>query len=308
MERCSYFIEDKALFGSFPTQDEVNNLETLGVRCFIDLTNTQEHRTIPYSTKYKYIKYPIVDRHIPADWKSFAQLIVEICRIIYSLKDQEKVYIHCKGGHGRSGILVACILCHHLNISPYEALQKTSKYHAQRPEMRERWRKLGSPQGKKQKDFVYKFFRILKYDHDDQYFTAGMNNFSNHTVTIPNIGTFPNAYSAYLSFKKPSDPEYISQLKKGNITLVDDIVPDENWEDNKVKYMALVLEYKFRQHKIIRDILLNTGLRPLVKESSEKFWGSGDDGSGLNLHGKILMQLRAQLLHEDFLKYKIVEK
>ena len=44
MERCSYFIQNKALFGSFPTQEVVHILEELGVRCFIDLTNSDESK------------------------------------------------------------------------------------------------------------------------------------------------------------------------------------------------------------------------------------------------------------------------
>jgi hypothetical protein len=35
MERSSYFIKDKALFGSYPTQESVEELEKEGVRYFI---------------------------------------------------------------------------------------------------------------------------------------------------------------------------------------------------------------------------------------------------------------------------------
>jgi hypothetical protein len=42
MERCSYFIENKALFGSYPNQETVKYLESIGVVCFVDLTNKDE--------------------------------------------------------------------------------------------------------------------------------------------------------------------------------------------------------------------------------------------------------------------------
>jgi hypothetical protein len=167
MERCSYFIPGKALFGSYPSQETVDLLETEGVRCFIDLTFQDERFINKYKTRFKYINYPIKDRSIPINWISFAQLIVKLCDIIKSLDDNEKVYIHCKGGHGRSGVLVACILCYYYNISPYESLLLTSKCHSERPQMREKWRRLGSPQSKKQKEFVYAFFKPLYFKRND---------------------------------------------------------------------------------------------------------------------------------------------
>ena len=121
MERCSYFIENKALFGSYPTQETVNYLETMGVVCFVDLTNKDETNITKYSTKVEYVNYPILDRKIPLNWKTFAKLILDCCEKIKQLKVGEKIYIHCKGGHGRSGILVACILCYYNNLSVEES-------------------------------------------------------------------------------------------------------------------------------------------------------------------------------------------
>tara|TARA_A100001015_G_scaffold310205_1_gene411142 strand:+ start:1722 stop:1895 length:174 start_codon:yes stop_codon:yes gene_type:complete len=54
MEKASFFIKDKCLFGSYPTQIAVNDLENKGVRHFIDLTNEFERKIIPYTTKYNY--------------------------------------------------------------------------------------------------------------------------------------------------------------------------------------------------------------------------------------------------------------
>lgn len=57
MNRCSYFIQNKALFGSYPTQESVLELEEHGVRYFVDLTHNGEKNTTPYETKYKYIRF-----------------------------------------------------------------------------------------------------------------------------------------------------------------------------------------------------------------------------------------------------------
>lgn len=112
MNCCSFFIKNKALFGSYPTQESVEELEGNGVRHFINLTYDDENLITKYTTKYNYISYPIVDQHVPTNWQSCAKFILNICDIIKHLDGDDKIYIHCKGGHGRSGVIVACILCH----------------------------------------------------------------------------------------------------------------------------------------------------------------------------------------------------
>jgi predicted NAD-dependent protein-ADP-ribosyltransferase YbiA (DUF1768 family) len=287
MQRCSFFIEGKALFGSFPTQEQVTALEEMGVRSFFDLTSKEETKITPYTTKYKYVRYPIQDRKTPRDWVSFARLIVDICKDIKSLGEGEKVYIHCKGGHGRSGVIVACVLCHYLGIKPEEALELTNKYHADRPEMRDKWRKIGSPQGKRQKDFVCKFFKPIYYhgNHEQDY-SYGFGNASNHSIELPGVGVFKNAYLAYHALVYQDDKEYIKKLLEG-------IHERKDKHNHDYEAMKKVIELKFRQHPELKQKLLQTGLRPLYKSSVNTYWGSEK-----NMHGKILTELRVVFLDE----------
>jgi predicted NAD-dependent protein-ADP-ribosyltransferase YbiA (DUF1768 family) len=292
MERCSYFIPEKALFGSFPTQEDVNFLEEQGVRYFIDLTCDEEQKIVPYKTRYTYIKYSIRDRHVPENWQTFAKLIVTICDIIKNLKSGEKIYVNCKGGHGRSGVVVACILCNYFGMSPTEALIHTTRYHSNRPKMNEKWRKIGSPQGIKQKEFVRAFFRPLKFGHDK----IGFGNFSHHPVFVPELGyTFPNAQLAFQAFKGPENKEYIEKLIEGHFCPEKIKKHVQNWDENKIEYMTKVLDLKFTQHSALKQQLLDTGLRPLVKISIDSFWGD----SGKNMHGKILVKLRLKYIRES---------
>lgn len=294
MERCSYFIRDKALFGSFPTQDTVNILEEAGVRYFINLTTDGESKTVPYQTQYVQIKYPIADRKTPEDWRSFSRLILQISRILHSLKFGEKIYIHCKGGHGRSGILVACILCYHMGMNPEEALRETVKCHSERPEMREKWRRLGSPQGKRQKEFVCKFFRPIILSKKSLGYTTGFHNLSNHPIQIENVGIFPNSWAAFCYYKYPSDVEYTENLKKGIIPT--NIKDPPDWDKRRTEIMRNVLQLKFSQNKDLFEIMLRTGLRPFIRISSDRFWGLGPDGKGENVFGKLLESVRESLL------------
>lgn len=304
MERCSYFIPDKALFGSFPTQEAVSELEVNGVRYFVDLTTANERKTTPYITNYHYIKYPITDHNIPYDKLSFAQLILKISQIIKNLNDGEKIYVHCKGGHGRAGIVVACVLCFVKGIRPTEALDETTTYHSRRSEMKERWRKIGSPQTRDQKEFVRRFFKAIRYTRNNtNIYTSGFNNFSPYPVVIPGLGVFPSAYMAFQAYRDPKNVEYVTKLIKGKFE--PDLIKTHasHWEENKVQYMETVLIYKFKCNEILKANLLNTGLKKLVNHGSkDSFWGIGGNGQGKNVHGKLLCKIRNQLLLEDLEK------
>jgi|UniRef100_A0A6C0D259 protein-tyrosine phosphatase len=155
MNNCSFFIPSKALFGGFPTQEETNNLEIKGVRYFVNLTCDNEDKIYPYTTIYNKISFPIHDRNIPDNISEFSEFIIKISNIITNLNTDELVYIHCKGGHGRSGIVVACVLCYLYNMDAESAIQYTNTCHNTRINMKEKWRKIGSPQTIQQKNFVH---------------------------------------------------------------------------------------------------------------------------------------------------------
>ena len=157
MEKASYFLDNKGIFGSFPTQDSVDELESNGVRIFVDLTEEKEN--IPkYITQYTYIKYPITDISIPRKNNTFCKFILDLTRMINSLENNKKIYIHCKGGHGRSGVVIASLYSYMFGMDPHEALEMTKKAHDKRPIMRDIWRKKGSPQTYRQKKFVKDLF------------------------------------------------------------------------------------------------------------------------------------------------------
>jgi ribA/ribD-fused uncharacterized protein len=64
--------------------------------------------------------------------------------------------------------------------------------------------------------------------------------------------------------------------------------------------MTVAVRAKFRQHDDIRKVLLATGETPLVEHTTnDRFWGDGGDGSGKNMLGKILMQVRGELREEQ---------
>lgn len=163
MNTSSYFIKDKALFGSYPDENTIKEFEEMGVVCYVDLTEKHEKNIEPYKTTGEIMCFPIEDRSIPSDLEEFTKFIIKVSAKIKNLREGEKIYVHCKGGHGRSGVVVACILCHIFKLSAYESLLYTSQCHKNRLIMRDKWRKIGSPQTYIQKKFVHTFFKPLNY-------------------------------------------------------------------------------------------------------------------------------------------------
>jgi ribA/ribD-fused uncharacterized protein len=66
-----------------------------------------------------------------------------------------------------------------------------------------------------------------------------------------------------------------------------------DWEESKDGIMLAGLRAKFAQHADIREMLLSTGDAEIVEHTSKgRYWGDGGDGSGANMLGRLLMQLR----------------
>ncbi len=69
-----------------------------------------------------------------------------------------------------------------------------------------------------------------------------------------------------------------------------------DWEQVKDDVMRRAVLAKFSTHADIREVLLSTGDEEIVENAaSDYYWGCGKDGSGKNMLGKILMEVRAQL-------------
>jgi ribA/ribD-fused uncharacterized protein len=71
------------------------------------------------------------------------------------------------------------------------------------------------------------------------------------------------------------------------------IRPD--WDSVKVDVMRTAIRAKFK-NKPLQELLLSTRDFPLVQlKKDDKFWGSGKKGHGLNMLGKLLMELRQEI-------------
>jgi ribA/ribD-fused uncharacterized protein len=72
-----------------------------------------------------------------------------------------------------------------------------------------------------------------------------------------------------------------------------------DWEAVKDDVMRRAVRRKFEMHADIRAVLLGTGDEELIEATSgDYYWGCGTNGTGKNMLGQILMELRAALRAE----------
>jgi N-glycosidase YbiA len=70
----------------------------------------------------------------------------------------------------------------------------------------------------------------------------------------------------------------------------------KDWEAVKDDIMREAVRAKFRQHADLAKILLGTGDALIVEHTeNDSYWGDGGDGSGKNMLGTILMEVRQEL-------------
>jgi ribA/ribD-fused uncharacterized protein len=74
------------------------------------------------------------------------------------------------------------------------------------------------------------------------------------------------------------------------------VQPRADWHDVKLDIMRRADWAKFTQNPELGDMLLATGTAELMEDSPyEPFWGQGQDGSGQNWAGRVLMEVRQRL-------------
>ena len=69
-----------------------------------------------------------------------------------------------------------------------------------------------------------------------------------------------------------------------------------DWEQVKDDIMRKAVLAKFEQNEEIKDVLLSTDNEIIIENTSnDYYWGCGKDGSGKNMLGIILMEVRERL-------------
>jgi protein-tyrosine phosphatase len=105
--RCNWIVANNILVGAEPIRDTLNGLLKVPIRYFIDLTDNDTSYEAKLPQNVTIHRFPIRKGFAPN--KSRFRKIVDL--ILNLLNDNKGViYIHCRGGHGRTGVVAAAII------------------------------------------------------------------------------------------------------------------------------------------------------------------------------------------------------
>ncbi|XAL99211.1 NADAR family protein [Phycisphaeraceae bacterium D3-23] len=107
----------------------------------------------------------------------------------------------------------------------------------------------------------------------------------------------------YFQAQKFDDPKHCEAIRKANSPMIAARLGRDrkkklrrNWDACRVGVMREAVLAKFSQHDELRALLLSTGDCKLIEHTeNDSYWGDGGDGSGKNMLGRILMEVRAKL-------------
>ncbi len=127
------------------------------------------------------------------------------------------------------------------------------------------------------------------------------SNFSRHSVELK--GKIWPTSEHYFQAQKFAGTEYEEQIRlvktpreSADLGRDRSLPLRQDWELVKNDVMKEVVLAKFTQHNDLRKILLSTGDAVLVEHTvNDSYWGDSGDGTGKNMLGKILMEVRAEL-------------
>ncbi len=140
---------------------------------------------------------------------------------------------------------------------------------------------------------------VYFYSTQDKY--GCFSNFSRHGFELD--GKYWKTSEHYFQAMKFEGTKFeekvrIARSPKGaaNLGRRRDFPLRKDWETIKDDVMRRAVLKKFQTHDEIRKILLDTGDEYLIENApGDYYWGCGKDGTGKNMLGIILMEVREQV-------------
>ena len=162
----SYPVSRNVFAGEHPLFDiykrsargNIPALLRFGITIFLDLTQSYEapayESFLPSGVKR--ISFPIRNCDVPASVDSVIGLFRRVEQLLQE-HPRAKLYIHCHGGVGRTGTIVACYYIYFEHLSFEEALDKMRQQYALSP----RSKIMNAPETKRQIEFIRTFAELI---------------------------------------------------------------------------------------------------------------------------------------------------
>jgi len=313
--------------------DDLQYLYNNKVTVFVNLTTNNElnnrqnfkyHLKLPYNIKF--IHFPIRDMSVAQD-----ESTMELVDKIITLSKTDIIYIHCKGGHGRAGVIAGLII-HKLypSLSYTEVIKHIQKQHSTRkykpksstPQTSQQFNQLHRIINNSQDIFFYDknstsyaFSNLytekkglpLFRDEDDREWNSSEAYYQAHKFM--GLSQESNEYAEIIRNTKSAHFAYVLGNMGGNIrpnwkidgVPIIDIIKKfkstvkiaDGWDGKKESIMKQAITYKFSQNIELKEILLSSGKNSLVEYSPrDSYWGTYWNKSGKNRLGKMLECVR----------------
>ncbi|BAZ40987.1 hypothetical protein NIES4101_69490 [Calothrix sp. NIES-4101] len=140
---------------------------------------------------------------------------------------------------------------------------------------------------------------IYFYSTNNEY--GAFSNFSRHGIELDGLWWMTTEH--YFQAQKFEDADYREKIRtSATPKLAAELGRSrkmplrQDWEEVKDGIMYKAVLKKFQTHQDLQKLLLSTGDEEIIENApGDYYWGCGKDGSGKNMLGKILMDVRIEL-------------
>ncbi len=127
------------------------------------------------------------------------------------------------------------------------------------------------------------------------------SNFSAHAIELD--GLLWKTTEHYFQAQKFDDPDYRERIRlspspkeAADLGRSRSVPLRPDWETIKETVMYRAVKQKFSTHTALQVLLLSTGEEAILEAApGDHYWGTGQDGTGKNRLGILLMQVREEL-------------
>ena len=162
---ASVVLPDRVYFGCMPNQQQLELLKEQKFKYIINVMSDAEKNRFTYplspsTLSMHLLVFPLPDQRVPLHAQHFLRWIAYLGNIVVKMNTHEKMYIHCRGGHGRSGLVAGCLLYWYWKIhcskalTGEECIQKLTTAHCQRKILNPKYLVQNCPVAKCQQQFL----------------------------------------------------------------------------------------------------------------------------------------------------------